>query len=144
MSEVTLTVKRVKRGVLHVIYTDGGLEGRTLRLVVRGGDLPKGKETPIKVLHDLLLSIPEGSGVYAVYDGPLGAATFTATTRIHPETAATVISVVGLLLRHCQACSPHKARTLIRRFNSAVYQVLRNNFPPMRRLIKTLKTVPTS
>src|SRR5262249_21347113 len=138
-----LTVKHVRRGICHVTYTDGGVEKRLLRFVVRGNASIK-EAVRAEGISGALESMPEKPGVYAVYGGTLGAVKFSVAACLHPSTASSVVSVASLLVDQCQRCPPGRARALIRRFNAAAYQVLQDNFPPIRRLARTLEGGPAA
>ncbi len=138
MGVVALSVKRAKRGVHHVTYTDGGVENYSMRFVVRH-ELPSGEAATVELMHEILQTMPEDRGVYAVYEGPLGASTATVTGRLHPKIVSVVITVTGLLIERCQQCPPDRVNALVREFNEAAYQMFRSNFPPIQELARSLK-----
>ena len=136
----TLTLKRVRRGVHHVTYTDGGVQGQSLRFVVRD-DGKVSKPAEVEAVRGILESMPEEPGVHAVYEGPLddSPAIFTASARLHPKTVSGVIMVATMLVDRCQRHAPERAEVLIRQFNAAAHQVFRDNFLPIQELTETLE-----
>lgn len=138
MGAATLKIKRLKRGVHQIAYSDGGLQGHTVRWIIHG-ELLDGKQATVDGLCELLVSMREGASVYMVHQAPIGRATYTASARVGPKTACAVIALGGILLERLQAFTPGQARPLIRRYNSAAYQVQQNNFAPMNRLFKSLQ-----
>src|SRR5262249_37094152 len=100
-----------------------------------------GKHAGVEPIHGVLASMPDDPGVYAVYEGPLddSPAVATVTARLRPKTVSAVISIAGLVVDRCQRCPPDQVEALIRQFNGAVYQVFRDNFPPIQELARSLE-----
>ena len=137
MTEATVTVKRVRKDVCHVTYSDGGVEGRTLRFVVRG-ELPQGTAATPEALRGVLQALPEDRGVYAAYSGLLEAMVWTSTVRVPPGGAAVLIEVAEFVAGARERLSAGGAESLARQFNAAASDLFAGNVAPMADLLSLL------
>ena len=138
MGAGTLTVKKKRRDVHHVTFTENGPESHQMRWVIRGE--PVGPT--VDAVIALLKTLPEGTRVYIAYwreqlhkDG--GTLTMQVTARFQAEAAALLLEITAGVSKKCQE-QPNQASDLAERFCKAAYQVYRDDPAPLAEFVQSV------